>query len=134
MTIVLAMVVFSSKIASADTKTLVCKWNGGDTPLVTIDLNEAQGTATYNTPAWINSGIPIPATSTGQLPAKFDPKTVTFDQQIQSGNATVYMHYTLDRVTGLFSIYESQEAPFDQALQQNRSMSQYTCHVATAQF
>ena len=51
MLVVLVMVMASSQLAMADTKTLVCKWNGGDTtPLVTIDLNEAQGTATAEAP------------------------------------------------------------------------------------
>jgi hypothetical protein len=128
--VALAMLIASSQLAMADTKTLVCQW----TPELqfTIDLNEVQGIVTINYPASTASGSTYvsPAHTVGPMAATFDSKAVTFD----SKDPSFFEHYTIDRVTGLFSMYSSANAPWDQAAPQDRFIRQYNCHVSNAQF
>jgi hypothetical protein len=73
---ILGLFLTASTAALADPTTLICSLDGRpDLPPTTIDLNEAASTATVNHPA----GTYSTGSSSGTLAAKFDPKTVTFD-------------------------------------------------------
>lgn len=137
----MAMLLITSPAAQARPVTLVCNNDTRpDLGQITVDLDEAAATATLNFPArMIPNGryppISSPASSVGPLPARFDAKSVTFDQQkAVTDTITVYNHYTVDRVTAVLLSYFSQSAPWDQAAPKDRAMYHYTCHIGTAQF
>ena len=134
-----AILIAASQIALAAPTTLVCHNDSrpGD-PDITVDLNDAKGTATINNPAYYMpngnlSPVFVPASSAGPFAAKFDARTITFDQKIVDGPAT-YHHHTIDRLTGVLFQYSSVDAPWDRAKPQNRVMYHFTCHVGKAKF
>ena len=124
--IILAMLMATCQPVLAASTTLVCTRPPPNDRKITIDLNEAKGTATVNYAAWDS----MPASSLGPIAATFDSKTVTFDTK----NGTRYDHYTIDRVTLDFTNYGSEGAPFDQAAQQDRVIYEYTCSIGKKQF
>lgn len=106
---------------------------------MTVDLDAAASTATITYPAGtVPSRPPVsfPARSIGPLAARFEPRSVTFDNQstAYAGAPTIYEHFTVDRLTGNLLDYYSAYAPWDQAGPRTRAMYHYTCHVGTAQF
>ncbi len=112
-------------MAVAASTTLVCTYPAHRK--ITVDLNEAQGTAIVNFAAY---GDALPAETLGPLAATFDSNGVIFDYK----TGTRYDHYTINRITLDFTLAYSTGAPFDQAPQQNRFIMEYTCQVAKAQF
>lgn len=102
----------ASKMALADTTTLVCNNNNGT---ITIDLDEAQHT--------VSMGV----TPTRPVPAVFDSKKITFTEvpcsTYTDGQCT--WNYTLDRVTGILSMILGNGVRFPNL---------YTCHPGKVQF
>lgn len=134
-----AALAISSQAAIATPTTLVCSNDtrpdfGG----MTVDLDEAGGTATINYPARTEYRVSPPQTypahSVGPFRATFDVKQVVFDQQDQTGSIALYAHYTIDRLTGALFEFSSMYAPFNQAGPRDRVVYQYTCHVGHPQF
>jgi hypothetical protein len=109
--------------------TLICT---GELGTFNVDLDEAASTATINSPARPDPDtVPpsvIPASSAGPFKAAFDAKTVSFDYQV----STLFLHNTIDRLTGVLLEYRGVNAPYDQAAL--RATHSYTCHVGKAQF
>ena len=124
--VALVLLAVSSQAARAETTTLFCTRPPPNDRKITIDLNEAKGTANVNYAAWDT----MPAFSFGPVVATFEPKTVTFDTK----NGTRYEHYTIDRMTLDFTAYFSENARFDQAAQQDKVIYEYTCEVGKAKF
>jgi hypothetical protein len=122
----LALLASSSQAALAATTKLVCLWPVGS-GLITLELNEAKGTATIRYPAGINQfAIPEryrPAHAEGPVKATFGSKTVTFDIVKSSDGHTTYQHFVLDRATFAFTFDQGYDAPFDKAERQASYLS-----------
>jgi hypothetical protein len=79
--VLLSAFLLSNTTARADPTTLVCNNDTlPDLSPISVDLNQAQGTVTENTPAESvpNGDLPpinMPAASNGPFPAKFDAKS-----------------------------------------------------------
>jgi hypothetical protein len=132
--VVLAVLAASPQAARADTKILVCTHDGIGTPpygpTYTVELNEAERTATINFSA-VTGQWPYPAHSRGPLPAVFDTKSITLDNNNDPG---FFMHFSIDRITGVLLNYTSVGAPWDQAGPQNRVIFRFPCEVGRAKF
>ena len=96
----------ASTPALADTTTLICHLNGGDTIIedepTTIDLNEAQNSVVIHFGAnHYNLGrVDVEqAVSVGPFQAIFGPDTITFN----NNNNAYTGPYTLSRVTGVLA-------------------------------
>jgi hypothetical protein len=131
-----AVLLVAGQSVFADPITLLCaNITRPDFSTLTVDLDEAQGLATVN---WPTSSIPngayppiiVAAYSSGPLKAKFDPKSVTFDENRGEG----YIRYTIDRLTGELLQYQSHGAPWDQVGPNNRVLYRHSCRVGKTQF
>ncbi len=131
-----AILVAADRATLAAPATLVCHNNSrASDPDITVDLNDAKGTVTINNPAYYVPGnVFVPASSAGPFAAKFDARTITFDQKKDLGGTMRYTHNRMDRLTGVFFQYNSDGAPWDQAKPQYRVMYHFTCHVGKAKF
>jgi len=134
-----AALAMSSQAAMAAQTTLVCNNDTRpDFEGMTVALDEARGTVTFNHPAHTIGRIPhtFPARSDGPFAATFDSKTITVDiPTYTSGDGIInYSHYTIDRVTADLLQFDSSNAPFDQAAERDKVMYHFTCHVARALF
>jgi len=129
------LAVGASQSAFAAPTSLVCNNESrpGD-PLITIDLDDAKGTATLNFPAF-NLPPPsrghVPARSVGPLAAKFNPKAITFSY---TDDSTGFHDYRIDRLTGVLLSFFGHGAKFEQADPKNRVMYRWTCQVGKAKF
>ncbi len=112
--------------ALAAPTTLVCTRPPPNDRKITIDLDEAKGTAIVNYAAW----DAMPAFSFGPVAATFGSKTVAFNSKIGAR----YEQSTIDRMTLDFAAYFSENSPFDQAAQRDRVIYEYSCQVGKAQF
>jgi hypothetical protein len=130
--VALAMLVATSKIALADTTTLICHMNDPMGFYVefgpsTIELNKAQSTVTvhFSATRFSSSGNPnpafTPANLLGPLQATFSADTITFKDQW--GRT-----YILNRLTGVLSTQILLNGVM-QTLAQT-----YNCHAAQKQF
>ncbi len=134
-----AILIAAGQTALAAPTTLVCHNDSRPSdPDMTVDLNEAKGAAAINYPAYYMpngnlSPVFVPASSAGPFAAKFDARTITFDQKTAVGT-TRYTHTRIDRLTGVLFQYNSDGAPWDQAKPQYRVMYHFTCHVGKAKF
>jgi hypothetical protein len=105
--VALAMLVANSQLAMAAVATLVCTNNQRPSdPPFTIDLDQANGTVTYN-----NNGV------LNKIPATFDAKEITYTV----GTWTT----TISRLTGIITSRTTEDTSV---------VLHDTCHVATAQF
>jgi hypothetical protein len=116
------MLLAVSTAAQADPTTLICK-NVADLVL-TIELNEAQGSATINFPNLMDRR----GTLTGSFPANFDRDTIKITVS-ESGGPSVTT-YVVDRTA--LTVEMTQADPDDG----NRVVggATYTCHISNPKF
>jgi len=129
---VLAMLAATSKIALADTTTLICHMN--DNPYwyeegpSSIELNEAQSTVVVHYAAYHGkrSGYTGPSADTrGPFHATFSADTITWQE---SNGENGYTNFTINRLTGFFGgkLFYNGKSGGD--------TNSYTCHAAQKQF
>ena len=134
----IALVAAASQPLLAAPTSLVCDSQSrpGD-PAITIDLDEAKGTATLHFPARTLPSRPpghVPAKSFGPFAAKFTPKEITFSHTYPQGNETAFQDYRIDRLTGDMTDFFAHGAKFERADPKMRLMSRWTCQVGKAKF
>ena len=131
----LAILAVSSKIALADTTTLICHMNDNkfwvEEGPTTIELNEAQGTVVtinyskqHGAPGSGIGGGSVGGRSTGPFPATFSDNAITW----QSTEAGVTGTCTINRLTGIYACKTLMNGQFyDNA-------ASYTCNAAQKKF
>ena len=119
-----AMLMASSQVALADTKTLVCTgWSPAEASPTTLDLDEAKSLVTIHIGSMHNPGgspDPSPGPTQGPYTAQFDQNTITFKRNA-GGNAPD-ITYTINRLTGIVSLDNS------------TGHAEWSCHIGKAQF